>query len=493
MTFNLHNMNAETQNDYILALVDAGLSIIPIAEGKKNPHPILGKQHNLLTCQSTKAEVEKWLAAGVTSWAIAGGAVSGNLSTLDFDEKHYPGLFKLWYDRLTADQRAVIDTLPRSSTRNKGTHLRCRTKTPQPTVKLARRVEFNKETQKEEIVTTAETKAEGGYALIPPSAGYAMIQGDLTDIPVISDKMYEELIDALCTFNEVEDEPATEYEWKLGESVSGDRPGDRFNATATWEAGLEPHGWVQESKNHWRRPGKKEGEGISATTDHAGIPMFYVFSTAAAPFTANKGVSKFHAFALLSHGGDFKAAAKAASEMYPPVECNWEEVFNGDALEAMRNDTPTKAAEKLMQSMPEEKWPLSFELFNTWNTKYAKSPLRMSDLKRIWKNIERAEKMSRNQKKKESLKLPPRERIAKCPAPEKAVTFEEWRNTITENFPDLRFASEVALSTVSQFLIKDITNPFALVLVDAPSSGKTIAINFFDDIPELTYATDKFT
>src|SRR3989338_6632121 len=62
-----------------------------------------------------------------------------------------------------------------------------------------------------------------------------------------------------------------------------------------------------------------------------------------------------------------------------------------------------------------------------------------------------------------------------------------------DNFPDLLFASGVALSVGAQFLIKDITNPFALVLVDVPSSGKTICINFFDNIPELSYATDKFT
>jgi len=51
----------------------------------------------------------------------------------------------------------------------------------------------------------------------------------------------------------------------------------------------------------------------------------------------------------------------------------------------------------------------------------------------------------------------------------------------------------MGLSIISQILIKEISNPFALVLVDVPSSGKTIAINFFDRIPELTYATDKFT
>lgn len=87
----------------------------------------------------------------------------------------------------------------------------------------------------------------------------------------------------------------------------------------------------------------------------------------------------------------------------------------------------------------------------------------------------------------------PRPRIARCPAPTVEVSFKDWQETIQSNFPDLLPAAETALSVITQFLIKDITNPFALVLVDVPSSGKTIAINFFDGIPELTYATDKFT
>jgi hypothetical protein len=99
----------------------------------------------------------------------------------------------------------------------------------------------------------------------------------------------------------------------------------------------------------------------------------------------------------------------------------------------------------------------------------------------------------RNKLPVQEVKREQRKRIATCPVPDKPVHFEEWAKTISDNFPDLRFASEVSLSVLSQFLIKDIVNPFALVLVDVPSSGKTITINFFDNIPELTYATDKFT
>jgi len=85
------------------------------------------------------------------------------------------------------------------------------------------------------------------------------------------------------------------------------------------------------------------------------------------------------------------------------------------------------------------------------------------------------------------------ERVRKIESIEKEVGFDEWCDTIKSNFPELLFPAEVGLSIIAQILIKDITNPFALVLVDVPSSGKTITINFFSEIDGLTYASDKFT
>lgn len=85
------------------------------------------------------------------------------------------------------------------------------------------------------------------------------------------------------------------------------------------------------------------------------------------------------------------------------------------------------------------------------------------------------------------------ERIKPISRPFKPVTFDEWKEVIMANFPDLMFPAEMCASIVSQVLIHEITNPFAVVLIGAPSGGKTICINFFDDIDELTYASDKFT
>lgn len=80
-----------------------------------------------------------------------------------------------------------------------------------------------------------------------------------------------------------------------------------------------------------------------------------------------------------------------------------------------------------------------------------------------------------------------------CLTPKTPINITEWRSIIKDNFPDLLFPAEAGLSVIAQLLIEDIKNPFALVYVDVPSSGKTITLNFFSTIKDLIYTTDNFT
>lgn len=77
--------------------------------------------------------------------------------------------------------------------------------------------------------------------------------------------------------------------------------------------------------------------------------------------------------------------------------------------------------------------------------------------------------------------------------PKIPVSIEEWKSIVSDNFPDLLLPAEAGLSVIAQLLIEDIKNPFALVFVDVPSSGKTITLNFFSTLKELIYTTDNFT
>jgi hypothetical protein len=76
--------------------------------------------------------------------------------------------------------------------------------------------------------------------------------------------------------------------------------------------------------------------------------------------------------------------------------------------------------------------------------------------------------------------------------PETPMDFKQWQATISTNFPAFARAAEICASVVAQLLLNDAANPFALALVDVPSSGKTITLNFFD-VPVLAYTTDNFT
>jgi len=77
-------------------------------------------------------------------------------------------------------------------------------------------------------------------------------------------------------------------------------------------------------------------------------------------------------------------------------------------------------------------------------------------------------------------------------APETPMDFKPWQEVISANFPAYARPAEICASVIVQLLLNDVSNPFALALVDVPSSGKTITLNFFD-VPHLAYTTDNFT
>jgi hypothetical protein len=55
-----------------------------------------------------------------------------------------------------------------------------------------------------------------------------------------------------------------------------------------------------------------EGRGISATTNHAGSDLLYVFSSSTT-FESDRAYDKFATYAVLNHPGDFAVAARGAA------------------------------------------------------------------------------------------------------------------------------------------------------------------------------------
>jgi hypothetical protein len=126
--------------------------------------------------------------------------------------------------------------------------------------------------------------------------------------------------DAFCDYARSFDRMPRQEVWTTpGASTStGTRPGDDYNRRTTWAQLLESHEWMhvydRGEEAYWRRPGKTFG--VSATTNYRGSDLLKNFSTST-PFDTEHAYSKFAAYAVLDHGGDFSQAARQlASEGY---------------------------------------------------------------------------------------------------------------------------------------------------------------------------------
>jgi hypothetical protein len=297
-----HNVLDTAQN-----YVQAGLSVLPVrADGSKSP-AIPWKQYQEVLADGQT--LKKWFSKDDCGIGIVCGRVSGGLEVLDFEAdapiKEWGELAK---NQLGED---FLKPLPLVKTPSGGWHLYYRCPEIGGNQKLA--LELKNGTQKVLI----ETRAEGGYVLAPGSPPtchpsgkpYKLLRGDLTKIPTISPEQRAVLLRAARALTQV---PAKEVHVPKEYTDQG-RPGDDFNRRSTWREILEPHGWKLVRTNgeieYWRRPGKDD-RGISATVGYAGTDLLHVFSSNAHPFESDTAYSKFGAYTLLNHGGDFQAAAK---------------------------------------------------------------------------------------------------------------------------------------------------------------------------------------
>ena len=194
-------------------------------------------------------------------------------------------------------------------------------------LKLARRPATDDELARNPdkmIIVLAETRGRGGFAIVAPSKGsvhetgkpYVRRSGKFSKIATITSDERADLHRLIRTFDRMPVRQAAEPK-PTPANGDGTRPGDDYNARVTWPDVIEPHGWTRaytrrDDVTLWRRPGK-QGPGISATTNHAGSDLLCVFSTSTPFETIDAGhtYTKFGAYAVLNHGGDFGAAARA--------------------------------------------------------------------------------------------------------------------------------------------------------------------------------------
>ena len=297
-------------------LKEASLSIIPIRADGSKAAATAWKVYQ--SCLPTDAELTDWFRHPGYGLAIVGGAISGHLEILDFDAAD---LFSPWADLVEELCPGLLQRLPLVQTPTDGRHVYERCETIEGNLKLALRMGADGRPE-----TAIETRGEGGYVLAPGcpltchplGTPYVLLDGDLAEIPTITPEERHLLHQAARTFNTYTppERPLSTNRSAAEGQASGTRPGDDYAARTSWETILEPHGYVKvrswKGATLWRRPGKRQGWSVVTGGTEPGL--LWAYSTNVAPFESEQPYSKFAAYALLNHGGDFTAAAKTLAD-----------------------------------------------------------------------------------------------------------------------------------------------------------------------------------
>lgn len=308
--------NHETAHE----LAAAGISVVPVLnDGSKRPYGVWKRwQTEIATTPMIDA---MWPTNTDLGVGVITGRISGNLEMLEVEGRAVHNLSALT-ELATASgigeiwSRVSVGWLEQSP--SGGLHWFYRLENVVPgNTKLANAADHT---------TLAETRGEGGFVVVAPTAGTAhetglpwvRLTGGPSTIPTLTDDEREALHSIFATLDQTPPAPDIQTINSMWSTTQPQRdgdvsPGDDYEAQVDWSDILTPHGWTlihaRGRERFWTRPGKNVG--ISATTGHADDrDRLYVF-TSSTIFNAETPYTKFGAYAHLNHNGDYKAAASA--------------------------------------------------------------------------------------------------------------------------------------------------------------------------------------
>jgi hypothetical protein len=290
-----------------LSALAAGISIIPCGTDKR---PIISSWAIYQQQRSSVEMASLWLDAGdCQAFAGIGGAVSGNLLILDFD---LPDFYEQWLGAVGELSHLLV--VQETHSGREQVWFRCASPVG-GNEKLAWAPADN--AMGREIAI--ETRGEGGYAVMAPSIGpsgkrYELVVGSWDKLPVVSDARRDALLDAarrLCKapFTKQERERASKAKLKAPVvRVDGDSVIDTFNRTNALKDVLQSCGYTPAFAGRWNRPGG-ETAGVILTPDER--HSFHFSSND--PLCDSHRHDAFSVWCHYKHGGDVKAAVRAAS------------------------------------------------------------------------------------------------------------------------------------------------------------------------------------
>ena len=273
-----------------VSLAASGLAVFPLAPRSKVPHR---GSNGLLDATTDVAQTaHRWTEQPASN---IGAAVPAGAFVLDIDPRH-DGHTSL--RRLTDEHGPLPATLrARTGGKDGGAHLWWRhpggkLRVPRDLPGIDLRIHTNY------VVVDPSVHPDGGhYGWVDPTIPIADPPGWLIDRlrpPVVAHQP----------------KPA----WPVSPMV--DSPADWFCASHTWWDVLQPHGWqaLNPEGTKWKHPTATSSLSATVTND-----CLFIFSTSTqfepTGAGAPRGATKFRAFALLEHGGDLSAAARAARQL----------------------------------------------------------------------------------------------------------------------------------------------------------------------------------
>lgn len=343
-------MTTSPPNPYLstaLCALQAGVSVVPPRQdGSKRP---VGAWKHFQQERPDEEQVRAWYTNGRTGVGVVLGVVSGGLEMFEFDA---PMMDEFIAAAVRAGLRELVARIAAGYseiTPGGGVHWFYRCAEVGGNTKLARRPEPTP-TNHHGVKVLIETRGDGGFGIVAPSNGavhpsgraYELHSGGWDSIVTITPEEREALFDLARSFDQMPRSlPVAEaIAPPSADSYVGDKPGTRFNQQTTWAEVLEPHGWrvvyTHDGVTYWRRPGKDSG--ISASTGYGGSDLLYVFSTSTV-FDAERSYDRFGAYAVLEHGGDFRAAGRALVQSAPGGNLK----VGGKSIDELvaAHDTPT--------------------------------------------------------------------------------------------------------------------------------------------------------
>ncbi len=253
---------------------------------------------------------------------LATGSISGNIEVIDIDQKYSLDgkLFDDYKALIAKSSKALLAKLVVSRTRSGGYHFIYRCPVIEGNVKLARRFTTEAEmaaNSHDKVRVLIETRGEGGQIVIPPTEGYEIIYGTLSDIKTITAEEREVLFSCARQLNEYVIEPTMPREQKtMATGGVGITPGDDYNNRGDVIQLLEAHGWTTVGRSGSKILLKRPGDTNAATSGNYDEDKgwFSVFTTSTM-FEPEKAYRPWHIFTWLECGGDYAEAARKLAAM----------------------------------------------------------------------------------------------------------------------------------------------------------------------------------